>query len=149
MISTISPAKKVSPTKDVAGTAVTSVVEQQHKVLRSGPTRLKDLATPRHMGRSLGRSWWNDIRYKYHTKKHNNMFIFLTIYIYIQYIYIYIFLYTATGSYTIHPVGFRKSLWWFMLARWTGWIYRNPYGKPSELNSSKFANYAPSCYNML
>jgi hypothetical protein len=130
----------------VAGTVVTSVVEQQHKVLRSGPTRLKDLATPRQMGRSPDHGEMiygiNIIR-----KKHNNMCIFLTIYIYN--VYIYIFLYTATGSYTIHPVGFRKSLWWFMLARWTSWIYRNPYGKPSELNSSKFANYAPSCYNML
>ena len=89
MISTI------SPTKDVAGTVVTSVVEQQHKVLRSGPTRLKDLATPRQMGRSPDHGEMiygiNIIR-----KKHNNMCIFLTIYIYIytMCIYIYILIYS-------------------------------------------------------
>ena len=87
MISTI------SPTKDVAGTVVTSVVEQQHKVLRSGPTRLKDLATPRQMGRSPDHGEMiygiNIIR-----KKHNNMCIFLTIYIYIQCVYIYILIYS-------------------------------------------------------
>ena len=81
MISTI------SPTKDVAGTVVTSVVEQQHKVLRSGPTRLKDLATPRQMGRSPDHG---EMIYGINIiRKHNNMCIFLTIYIYTMCIYIY------------------------------------------------------------